>query len=206
MYVTRQEVTVAGGRGTEYLERTNRLGELVRSQKGFLGRLILNSFGYPAKYTALTTWESREAARAFAMSPQIATFLRENPLEGMATVTRPMEAYAVIHDVSSSGEPGSVVLVEWMLDARPGNAAAFEASRKELFELARKHVPDFVSSGLLRFLGAANKYLAVRQNTNRDALAPAAPPEVQAYNAAHPATGFASTPNAAERYEVIQRI
>ncbi len=205
MYVVRQEATIVGGQASAYLERAKRQGEVAGRQKGFVGRLLLNSFGYPQKYTILTTWESREAARASALGPG-AAFVRENPLAGIATPSRPNEAYAVIHDVSGSGEPGSVVLVEWTLDARPGNAAAFEASRKEVFELAKKHVPGFVSSQLLRFLGAANKYVAVRQNTNRDALAPVAPPEVQAYNAAHPATGFASTLNITDRYEVIQRL
>jgi heme-degrading monooxygenase HmoA len=60
MYVTRTEATVVAGRATEYLERTKRNGELMGSQQGFLGRLVLNSFGYPAKYATLTTWENRE--------------------------------------------------------------------------------------------------------------------------------------------------
>ena len=207
MYVTRAETTVVAGRAGDYEERAKRLGELVKSQRGFQGRLLLNSFGYPGKWATLTFWESREAARAWARSPQNVAFIQANPLQGISTLNRPAEAYAVIHDVSSSGEPGSVNLLDIALDVRPGNAAAYEASRKELFELRKKHWPGFVSDRLLRFLGGPNKYLIVRQLTSREALpAPQPVPETQAYNAAHPITEWASTPNITERYEVMQRL
>ena len=207
MYVTRTETTVVAGRAGDYEERAARLGELVKSQRGFQGRLLLNSFGYPGKWALLTFWESREAARAWARSPQNLAFIQANPLQGISALNRPGEAYAVIHDVSGSGEAASVNLVDIALDARPCNAAAFEASRKELLELRKEHFQGFVSNWTLRFLGSANRYLGVLQSSSREMLGPVqTAPELAAFTAAHPNTEWASTPFLVERYEVIQRL
>ena len=55
MYVTRQEATTIAGKGNAFRDRVERQGQLMKSQEGFAGRMLLNSFGYPAKYAILTT-------------------------------------------------------------------------------------------------------------------------------------------------------
>jgi hypothetical protein len=49
MYVTRQEATVIAGKGNAFRDRAKRQGELLKAQEGFAGRMVLNSYGQPAK-------------------------------------------------------------------------------------------------------------------------------------------------------------
>jgi hypothetical protein len=142
-------------------------------------------------------------------SAESEAFINDNPASSLSTPTgRPIEAYATIVDVNGSNEqPGSIILVDWTLENRPGNAAAFEASRKELFELRKKHQAGFVSNQLLRYLGSPNRYLIVQRSTSREMLPPVQTArELQAFTEAHRGEFLTATPNIQERYEVIQQI
>lgn len=99
------------------------------------------------------------------------------------------------------------VLVDWTLDMRPGNIAAFEQSRKELFELLKKHAKGFVSGRLRRSASAPNKYLVLQIRTDVEAArAGMAVPELQMFAAAHPATLYTSMPPSIETYFVVHRM
>ncbi len=168
MYVTRVDVMASGG-GAAYEAWAKQLGDMLKAQKGFQRRVVANSYGYPAKYTAFNRWESREAARASANSPEVRAFLQTT--QGVLTLARPMEAYEIVASVGEAPAAGTfLVLAEWELDPRPGHAAAFESSRKELFELRQKHGKGFVSARLGRFLGNRTKYLVGTSYSNREVL------------------------------------
>jgi heme-degrading monooxygenase HmoA len=62
MYVTCMESMVSVGRAAEYEAWAQRLGDMLKAQKGFQRRIVANSYGAPARYTTINRWESREAA------------------------------------------------------------------------------------------------------------------------------------------------
>ena len=184
-------------------------GEVLKAQKGFQALVHGNSLGYPAKHTGVVRWESREAARAWGQSPALQAFFKANPIEGLFTILRPAEAYEFVLGVGEpSGQVRYGVLVDWHIDAlRPGNAAAFESSRKRVFELRQKQGKGFVSNRLWRSLGNPPKYLVIQGYTSReDARAAQAMPELQEIARAYRWNDYASTPPAIEEFEVIHAL
>jgi hypothetical protein len=138
------------------------------------------------------------------------TFVQANPIQGLVTPGRPQEAYDVLFRVTGEGQPAYAVLGDWTLDPRPGNAASFERTRKEVFELRKQYVPGFVANGLGRLFGHQYRYQVVQFYSTMDALRAVSPgsqiPELQAFVGAHPASEYASAPLSAEVYEVVQSV
>jgi hypothetical protein len=131
-------------------------------------------------------------------------FTAAHPLEGLATATGPTEVWNLLVDVQGEGTPAPryATLANWVLDQRPGNEAAFEQSRAELFALLKQHAEGFVVSRLLRLLGTPGRYQAIHVRTT-DAGVPAVP-AVQAYAEAHPIASYTSTRVGIEVYGVVQ--
>jgi len=207
MYVTRIDVMASLARIADYEAWTKKYGDFLKTQKGFQRRVVANSYGYPTKYTALTRWESREAGRAWIKSPNLQTFLKANPIDGLFTATRPIEDYEVVISVGDPAPAGSLRLVEWNLDNRPGNAEAFESARKELFELARKQAKGFVLGRLLKFMGGGVKYLVFLLYKDRDSdLAFVNSPEFRQFFLVHRGSDYSSTPAVVETFEVVHQI
>src|SRR5687768_637868 len=136
MYMTRIEYSVMGGRVAEFEAGQAQYGEVLRQQPGFQQLVMLNSLGYPAKYTLLVRWESRDAHRAWSRSDAFQDFAKEHPFRNdeLYTRSRPLEAYEVVLEVVNEGQQEAYVsLIDTIIDVRPGNATYFESSRKELF-------------------------------------------------------------------------
>jgi heme-degrading monooxygenase HmoA len=210
MYAIRTEVMVVAGKVRAFEAWWVQLGALAKAQRGFQEGTLLNSFSYPAKYVFLMRWESREARQAWAKSEAFSAFFQANPPQALATPGRAQEAYDVLVRVTGEGQPAYAGLVEWTLDPRPDNAASFERSRQEIFELRKQHVPGFVLNGLGRLSGHQHRYQVVQFYSTMDALRAASPgspiPQLQAFGRAHPPSEYANTPLNAEVYEVAQHV
>jgi heme-degrading monooxygenase HmoA len=210
MYATRTELMVAPGKARAWEAFWAKVSELGKAQQGFQAGMLLNSLSYPAKYVSLTLWESREAGRAFAKSEAFSALFQATSVQELATLGRPQEAYDVLMRVMSEGQSAYAGLVDWTLDPQPDNAASFERTRKEIFELRKKYVSGFVANGLGRLLGHQYRYQVVQFYSTMDALSSAVLgsqiPQIQALIEAHPNSKFASTPVSGDRYEVVRQV
>ena len=207
MYLLRTEFQIAAGRAKEFEDRQTRAGEMRKGQPGYVGQTFLHSYGHPSKYVVNTRWANVEAAWAWGKSEMFANAMKNTPL-GVATVTL-QEGYESVFEVDADtmqGNPGtSETLTDWTINL--GAAAAFEANRRELFELRKKHAMGFASNRLRRNAGNGNKYLVLQMYSDIGASRAAnSVPEIQAYQVAHPNSQFASAPLVAEAYYVIHRM
>jgi heme-degrading monooxygenase HmoA len=208
MYATRIEGTVAAGKAVAHEERVARQTEVLQRLPGFQARRVLSSLGCPAKYTMITFWESREAARSGMRSAPIQASFEADPTPIWLTLTRPVEAFEQIHSIEGQAvgqTPGQVTLVEWTLHRGLETAEAFEQSRRELFELHRQHNPGLVRHRLLRYLGGPGRYLVINAVTGREAmLAAFRQPDIQRYLREHPETVYAPAPSMVESFEPVR--
>lgn len=172
MYVTRQEVEIQGLRLAEFEERQARFNEMMQPLKGVVGRRVLRSSGYPARFTMLGLWQSFDDADAAVRGP-IRDYIEQNPMPAWATPVRPVEAYEQVYEIVGNGAegvvPGHVILVDWTLSGGPASGPAFEASRKEIFTLHQQQSEGFLRYRLLRFLGSSDRYLVVSAWTSIEA-------------------------------------
>src|SRR5712691_8704406 len=111
--------------------------------------------------------------------------------------------------VMGEGQSAYSLLIDWTLEPRPDNAASFERTRKEIFELRKQYLPGFVGNGLGRLLGHPYRYQVVQFYSTMDALKNAGAgsqiPQIEALIKAHPNSEHASTPpSGAEGYEVYE--
>lgn len=210
MYTIRIEIMVVLGKMRAFEAWWAQLSDMAKAQHGFQAGTLLNSLSYPAKYVFLMRWENREARQAWTQGEAFSAFFQANPIQGLVTMGRPPEAYDVLFRVTGEGQPAYASLVDWALDPRPGNAASFEHTRKEIFELRKQYVPGFVSNGLGRLLGHQYRYGVANFYSTLDALRAASPgsqiPQLQAFAGAHPPSEHASTPPSGEGYEVVQQV
>jgi heme-degrading monooxygenase HmoA len=182
--------------------------DLAQAQHGFQTGALLHSLRNPIKQVFLMLWESQEARQAWANGAEFGAFVQANPWMGLVTPGRPQEAYDVLCHVTGAGPPAYAGLVEWTLDSRPGNAASFERTRQEFFDLRRHYVPGFVWNGLGRLCGSPSRYQEVQCYSTLDAFRAASPrsqiPQIQAFGGAHPPSAYARTPLSAEVYAVVR--
>jgi heme-degrading monooxygenase HmoA len=210
MYAIRTEVKVGPGKALAWEAWWTKASELGKAQQGFQVGTMLNSLSFPAKYVSLTLWESREAGRAFARGEAFSALFQAHAVQELGTLGRPQEAYDVLTRVMGEGQAAYAILVDWTLDPRPDNAASFERTRKEIFELRKQYIPGFVGNGLGRLLGHPYRYQVVQFYSTMDALRAGGfgsqIPQIQAFGAAHPPSEYASAPFSGEAYEVIRQV
>ncbi len=210
MYATRTELMVVPGKARAWEAWWAKVSELGKAQQGFQAGTLLNSLSYPAKYVSLTLWESREAGRAFAKGEAFSALFQATSVQELATLGRPQEAYDVLTRVMGEGQSAYASLIDWALDPRPENAASFERTRKEIFDLRKQYMPGFVGNGLGRLLGHLYRYQVVQFYSAMDALRSAVAgsqiPQIQAFMEAHPNSEHASTPTSGEGYEVVRQM
>jgi heme-degrading monooxygenase HmoA len=209
MYLVRTEFSARAVGAGAIETNTARLGEMRRGQPGYLGQTLLRSYSYPDKYVGTSRFENVEAAWAFTTSDVLANYRKSLP-PGPSAITQ-QEGYESVFEVDADGAaPGGgdcEVLVDWVLDQRPNVAAEFERTRREFFELRKKHVKGFSSNRLRRSAGIPSRYLALNiYKTVAGARAAGSAPEVQAYQAAHPYSLYAAAPPSIETYHVIHRM
>ncbi len=207
MYLVRTELAVNPGGAGALEAQVTKLGETRKGTAGYLGQTLLHSYGHPSKYVIASRWNDVEACFAWMKGQQFADYVK-----GIATpsfTVANQHGYDSVFEVDGpqgAAAPSTCeVLVDWTISL--GRAPAFENSRKALFEIRQKHAKGFVSARLRRSAGTPNRYLVININSNvADARAANALPEVQAFNAAHPASAYASALPAIEAYHVVHRI
>lgn len=198
----RAEFMAQAGRAHEFEALWLVMRGILATTSGFHDEVLLNSLGYPGKYVAIVKWADREVFSAFYRSPALLETARSG--DGFYKVHRPEEAYEVVLTVGQSPTRAGFwwQLVEW--DIKTGAAAAFEASRRHLFELRQRHGGIFMSQ-LFRFLGNSTRYLVLQAYENRDVeRAGRTIPEIQQFFKAHPATEYVSHGPVGEYYTAIQ--
>src|SRR5438093_1581223 len=129
-YMLRNDVMVTAGKLAEFEARNARLSnEVNKGQPGFQRANLFKSFSTPAKYIRSTMWDSREASNAALGSEELRAFLAANPAAGLVTPNRPQEGYELVHTVGDRIPPSAPLsyqtMLEFTIDNRPGNAAAF---------------------------------------------------------------------------------
>jgi len=202
MYAVRTELLLPPWRGHEFEAWAMRLKGAWQKSAGFQGAALLNSLGYPARYTILSYWNEREACRTSDKSAVMGKVVRSG--EDLFTAPRPQEAYEVVLTVGAPpiGEGGWSQMVQWEIKA--GAAEAFEASRKELFDLRQSRTKGNLVSRLHRFLGNSSRYLVWQVYESREAeLAGRQVPAVAEFFRSHPATDYVSSPTVGEYYTPV---
>ena len=91
------------------------------------------------------------------------------------------------------GAPSYAVFAEWQV-ANHARAAAFEESRRRLFELRRQHLVTFAYDWLLCRLDRDDRYLVLGLYGDEEGLQLArGHPEIQRFAQAHPAGEYTAT-------------
>lgn len=209
MYLVRVEFMVRAGGAGEFEAASTRLGEMRKGHPGYLGQAFLHSYSNPSKYAVTSRYANVEAAWAFNRSDVLANYVK-SITPGLFAITQ-QQGYEGVFEVDAEGANAGTstceVLADWTLNPGPGVVAAFERTRRALFELRKTHCKGFASSRLRRAGGTPGKYLIFSMfDTADNARAANTVPEIQAFQAAHPYTLYASTPPAIEAYHVIHRI
>lgn len=207
-YLIRAEFMASQGRAAEYEADQAEQYELLKTQPGFVSAVLLNSLGYPAKYTSLTRWESRESYKGFSNSEAARNVVQAFMPGELAVPSRSVEAYEEVLAVVNEGQQGTYgVLVDWTINPGQANATGFESNRKTFFELRRQHNSDFVGGRLYRFQGNPTRYLVFTRYRTLDGLKDGRrAPEVQEFTRANPTTAYTSALNVLEHYEIMQRL
>jgi heme-degrading monooxygenase HmoA len=206
MYSTRLQVMVNPGRAADFEEWARRLFDNQQRQQGFERGSVLNSLGYPAKFTILGSWVNRDAARNWGRN-NLRDFLTQNPTEGIATPMGPVDAWeTIIVTRSADPTPGAyAVLVDATID--PSKARDFEESRKRLFALRQQYGKGFISNTLSRFLGAPGRYgILVASRSEQDSIATQNAVEVKRYWDEHPISEFGGGQPAIEICEIVYAV
>jgi len=208
MYLVRTEFIVHLGRAAEFEAGVGKLGDARKGMPGYMGQTLLRSYSYLNRYVGTSRWQTVEAAWDFTKSDVLANYAK-NASSEVATVTR-QEGYESVFEVDAEGAEGGAtpsaceVLVDWSLN--PGAVSDFESSRKEFFELRKKHSKGFVSSRLRRSGGIPTRYLALNiYATVEESRTANIPAEVQKFARAHPYTLYAAAPPVMEAYHVVHR-
>jgi heme-degrading monooxygenase HmoA len=210
VHLINTQLSVAPGFNGEFEDLVKRLADTRNGRSGYLGQTFLHSYDNPTKYAVTSRWENVQACWDFYRSEAFAEFMKSAPA-GIFTGFE-QRGYESVFEVDADGiDPATIVadcelLVDWSIDLRPANAAAFEQSRREIFELRKHRAPGFISNRLRRSAGVATKYLILQICKDvASARAGLAVPELAEFAAAHPYSLYASTPPTAEAYFVLSR-
>ena len=208
MYTTKQDFQVRAGWLTQFEAFGGKLFELFDKQEGFLRATLLNSLGYPTKYTIFATWESREAARALGHSSALTQLLAESTPRELAIPLTPVEAFEVVHRASGGNSGARVAyIIDQKCGSAPGQAQAYEDARHKLFLVRKQHGTGFVVNILARFLGGGNRYIVFGAYTDAKSEAEtAAHPELIAYWKAYGAQTIPIATETREPYEVVRAV
>jgi heme-degrading monooxygenase HmoA len=208
MYIDRQDFIAELGSDPTILD--NAIASLAKpgpAPRGLLGQTLLRSYAYPTKYTLVRRWDDIASAWASDGRDPGGDFASRLPAE-LYRRTR-FEGFETVIDVASdklgADQAKVVQLADWELSSI-ARAAAYEASRGELFALQKEHVEGFVSAQLQRSAGVPTKYVMVIQFTSREATGGGGRiPQIRDFVTANPSPNFANSPPAIEFHAVVQR-
>lgn len=167
MYLPLFNDSVVAGKSAEYEAKTGQMFAILKNQPGFVSARLNLLLGLPHRYQTLHRWEDREAYRRFALNRAVQEQIEEIGLGGICSAASPVAAYDLIHFVVAG--PGDYISRIY-LTIESGKQAAFEQSRKELFELQRINSAGFAHHGLYRYLGNQNDYMIGLVNLSLDGI------------------------------------
>jgi heme-degrading monooxygenase HmoA len=199
-YFTRTELLIASGRAEDVEQRLVRTSEEAVGFEGFLGSSLLRSYSHPAKYVVLSRFDTVESAWSFERSD-----LTTARADGTTVVAQ--EAYELAFETADSGMPVACeLLVDEVLE-RQALVLAYQAARRQLFDLRRAYSCGHGYSRLLRSGGRLGRYLVLEGYTDVHAAGAAnTPADVQAFIHDHPAGLYTDTEVSWEAYAAISRV
>jgi quinol monooxygenase YgiN len=201
------EGIVPFARRADFLALNDRFAQLVQQQPGFQAASLVNSLGTPSKFIGTTRFESLQAAMNWINSTALATFLQQNPLEGIMTPTRPTEAAETVIFERNQGNLGFVSLVEVTIDFKPGNVQAFESRCQELMKLWQQHGKGVVLTALTRSLNGGGRYtIGWGHVTREDAQATLATPQIVQFMEKNHLSNFSSTAPVITQTQVVRAV
>jgi quinol monooxygenase YgiN len=208
VYQLRTEWNVAPGGNEEVEAFAAKLGELRKKAPGGLSQTLLRSYGRPGVYTLMGRYESAEAAWAFGNSKAFKDLVKSLPA-GLMTPSGPQRAYVNVLEVDAEGlaNPEDFtceVLIDWTVDF--AKRRDFEESRRELFELRKKHEKGFGSNRLRSNAGTPTEYLVLMIAKDYDSLSAPPPKEVVAFASSHGSALYGSVVPSIEVFHVVHRM
>lgn len=162
-------------------------------------RFVSRLTGIHADEGALQLLPLDRRARGEAVTCRLFADQRDAELNGGETL-------AVVLAITGNwrSQPAYAVDGEWRV--APDLAAAFEASRHELFRLRREVLPSFAIDWLLRDVVDPTRYLVLGLYGERHDLDLCRDhPEIARFASEHPAASYGAVPTTALRFYAIQR-
>jgi heme-degrading monooxygenase HmoA len=199
-YFTRTELLVASGNAEDFEQRIAGTSDEAMSFAGFIGGSLLRSYSHPAKYVVLCRFDTVESAWSFERSNLCAA-----RTHGTTVVAQ--EGYELaLESVGSFGQAACELLVDEVL-GRPKLVLAYEAARRQLFDLRRAYSPGYGYSRLLRSGGRLGRYLIMEGYVDVRAAGTAnTAADVQAFMDDHPAGLYTDKEVSWEAYATISRV
>ena len=192
MYVSRSEVTVAGGREREFIAVNEAMHAEMRTMAGLRWAMLLRSIGHPGKLASVAMWLTREQAQAWRDSDSAAATYDANQVQDMVSPLAPAPEYDVATARGSMTPAAFAAIVDWKVDLASGPEfvnrwnAAFHA------------IEDRLGSRLLQDLSQPTHYAGLHVASHEADLVP----ETLAAEI-EDAGGHRLQPAAIDRFEVV---
>jgi heme-degrading monooxygenase HmoA len=200
-YVMRTELLVAAGHAADFEQRQARTSEEAMGFDGFHAGSLLRSYSHPAKYVVLSRFDTVESAWSFERSD-----LSAARAAGTTVVAQEGYELAFEHAVGSHLPVACELLVDEVVE-RSELVLAYEAARRQLFELRGTYSRGYSYGRLLRSGGRLGRYLIVEGYTDvRVAGAANTPADVQAFIHDHPVGLYTDREVSWEAYAAIARV
>jgi quinol monooxygenase YgiN len=200
VYGIRRDITVSPADLGEFEALNKEVNDLARNHPGFVSAVLLESAGYPGRFTRLSNWESRGAARAFIRTPELAALAKR--IQALSAPVQPAEGYEVIDLVREPGQAGIAAINTWTVS--PSKAEAFEESRKALFQQRRKEVRGIATQGLARSLANPARYFVYISFLSEDDLtAYVTSPRMQEFIRTQAYREYADAPPTGEMLDMV---
>ncbi|HLZ68623.1 MAG TPA: antibiotic biosynthesis monooxygenase [Dehalococcoidia bacterium] len=190
MYVLRVQIQALPGKAAEFEKRAESFNQFIVQQQGCLRVSTLASLGYVGQYEGLASFTDAQAAKTCLRGPW-AEWLEKNPVNDVLTLRAPTEAWEIVQTSLQTASPSGSFFASAQVTIDPTQAAAYEASRKELLALFDREARGLVGAALGRFCGGGGRYVLASVYTNRDdAERTLQAPAIQAFLQANPASKF----------------
>src|SRR5258708_6608858 len=111
--MTRNEAEITLGRSIEFESMIDELVAIHRTQPGYLGSTLLQSYGNPGRYTLTARWTDRETNRAMGRSEQFTAFAPSLVNSGLFRPLRLSEAYESVFEVDADNMASDSACEVW---------------------------------------------------------------------------------------------
>jgi hypothetical protein len=198
------ESTVPFARRADYLAWYDKAIQITQQQPGFQAATLLSALGTPSRHIGINRFDTLQSMENWLYGAA-ASFLQQNPIDGVATPNRPAEVSETVVFQRNQGNIGFLTLVDVTIDFRPENGPAFERRTQELIDLWQRHGKGVVVTGLVRSLNNNGRYtIAWGHLTREDVQATAATPEIARFMEKNHLSNYTSTAPVINQCQVVK--